>query len=106
VDYFYAQRAQGIVLTDNNCSTCEQLSRALLQLAYEHLKAEQRLMELALNSRDAVATSAAALDVETILQKRSTLVRFINSHLTGEHEANKASACDGDLTPSFLIGNA
>ena len=100
------RRSNTTFVTGNSCSTCEQLSRDLLQLAYHHLKAEQRLMELAVTSKDAVATSAAALDVEAILQKRSTLVRFINSHLNGEHEASRTSKYNKGLTPSFLIGNA
>ena len=94
------------MLSSSDCSICQQLSRDLLQLAYEHLKAEKRLMELALNSRDAVATSAAALDVETVLQKRSALVRLINSHLQLKHDEIAPSAYDEELTPLFLTGNA
>ena len=63
-------------------------------------------MELALNSRDAVATSAAALDVETVLQKRSKLVKIINAHFLQEHDEIAPSTYDERLTPLFLTGHA
>jgi tRNA(Ile)-lysidine synthase TilS/MesJ len=89
-------------LNTNSCSICEKFSRDLLELACEHLKAERRLMELALNSRDAVATSAAALDVETVLQKRLTFVKLIDAHFQREHDKIASPTCDEQLTPSFL----
>ena len=63
----------------NRCNTCDQLGSELLQLAYEHLKAEQRLMEATLVSRDPVLTSAAAMAIPVILRKRGELLGSIIS---------------------------
>jgi hypothetical protein len=85
----------------NRCNTCDQLGSELLQLAYEHLKAEQRLMEATLVSRDPVLTSAAAMAIPVILRKRGDLLRAIEAHQRLEHGPEQEASFPASLLPSF-----
>ena len=85
-----------------NCSTCEQLSRDLLQLAYEHLRAEQRLVELTFSSKDAVKTSAAAMTAHSLLRKRAELIAVMNTHRDGEHGTDRTPSVQRALKLSLL----
>ncbi len=85
----------------NRCDTCDQLGSELLQLAYEHLKAEQRLMQATLVSRDPVLTSAAAMAIPVILRKRGELLRAIEAHQRLEHGVEMAASFPAPLLPSF-----
>lgn len=85
----------------NRCNTCDQLGSELLQLAYEHLKAEQRLMEATLVSRDPVLTSAAAMAIPVILRKRGELLGAIKAHQRLEHGPEQEASFPASLLPSF-----
>ena len=86
----------------DRCNTCDLLGSELLQLAYEHLKAEQRLMEATLVSRDPVLTSAAAGAIPAILRKRGELLRAIEAHQRQEHGTGQEASLPASLLPSFI----
>jgi hypothetical protein len=83
------------------CEICDQLGSELLQLAYEHLRAEQRLMEATLVSRDPVLTSAAASAIPGILRKRGEIIRAMEAHHRLEHGPEPDIAFPAALLPSF-----
>jgi hypothetical protein len=88
-------------IAKSTCTTCEQLSRSLLQLAYQHLRAEQHLLELTFTSKDAVTLSAAAVSAHTLLRKRSELILTMNSHRDREHTSRPVLPVESELELSY-----